>query len=318
MEKKKKILVGGQAVIEGVMMRAPRSYATAVRRSNGEIEIDRHEFSSVLERRKYLNVPVLRGIVSLFEMLKIGLDSLQWSAEISMEDLEPENESGKPGKLAKAGTLLIALSLGLGIFFALPLVLTTKFFEIEREAMPFNIVSGLIRITLFLLYIMAISLMNDIKRLFMYHGAEHKMIFAFEAGCRLLPSEAQPFTRFHPRCGTSFLLIVMLVSILVFGLIDTIIINIFGSINLLMRFVWHLPLIPFVAGLGYEAIKLSGKYGASGIGKILVSPGLWLQRLTTNEPDDAQLEVAAAALKSALGDDYEEYVGEQFVADTVK
>jgi len=318
MEKKKKILVGGQAVIEGVMMRAPGAYSTAVRRENGEIEVERHEFTSILEKRKYLNVPVLRGMIALFETLKIGMSSLQWSADKNMEDLEPDKDNGAPGKLAKAGTLLLALSLGLGIFFILPLFLTTKFFNVEKEALEFNLVSGSIRITLFLTYIGVISLAKDIRRLFMYHGAEHKMIFAFESGCQLLPSEALPFTRFHPRCGTSFLLIVMIVSIIVFGIIDTVIISYIGTINLGTRLLTHLPFIPFVAGVGYEAIKLSGKYGNTKIGRIIIAPGLWLQRLTTKEPDESQLEVAAAALKSALGDNYDEFVGNKFEADAVQ
>ena len=317
-EKKKKILVGGQAVIEGVMMRAPGAYATSVRRADGTIETERHEFQSILERHKSLNIPVLRGIIALFETLKIGIGTLQWSADKSMEDIEPDKADSKPGTLAKAGSLFFALTVGLGIFFVLPLTVTTKFFEIEKDAISFNLISGAIRITLFLGYIGAISLMEDIKTLFKYHGAEHKMIFAFEAGCQLLPSEAKKFIRFHPRCGTSFLLIVMLVSILVFAVIDSIIIKYVGSISLGMRLLSHFPMIPFVAGLGYEAIKLSGRYGSTAIGRVLVAPGLWLQRLTTKEPDDMQLEVAAAALKSALGENYEKYIGDEYEADTVQ
>ncbi|TFB13713.1 DUF1385 domain-containing protein [Candidatus Marinimicrobia bacterium MT.SAG.4] len=317
-EKKKKILVGGQAVIEGIMMRAPGAYATSVRRADGTIETERHEFRSILEKHKSLNIPVLRGIIALFETLKIGIGTLQWSADKSMEDLEPDKTVSKPDTLAKTASLLFALLVGLGLFFVLPLTVTTKFFEIERDAVLFNLVSGAIRITLFLGYIGAISLMEDIKILFRYHGAEHKMIFAFEGGCELLPSEAKKFIRFHPRCGTSFLLIVMLVSILVFALIDSIIISYIGSISLGVRLLSHLPMIPFVAGLGYEAIKLSGRYGSTAIGRVLVAPGLWLQRLTTKEPDDAQLEVAAVALKSALGEDYDKFVGDKFEADTVQ
>ena len=300
------------------MMRAPGAYATSVRRADGTIETERHEFRSILEKHKSLNIPVLRGIIALFETLKIGIGTLQWSADKSMEDLEPDKTASKPGTLAKAASLMFALLVGLGIFFVLPLTVTTKFFEIERDAVSFNLVSGAIRITLFLGYIGAISLMEDIKILFRYHGAEHKMIFAFEGGCELLPSEAKKFIRFHPRCGTSFLLIVMLVSILVFALIDSIIIKQVGSISLGVRLLSHLPMIPFVAGLGYEAIKLSGRYGSTAVGRVLVAPGLWLQRLTTKEPDDTQLEVAAVALKSALGVDYEKFVGDKFEADTVQ
>ena len=317
-EKKKKILVGGQAVIEGIMMRAPGAYATSVRRADGTIETERHEYQTILLKHKSLNIPVLRGIIALFETLKIGIATLQWSADKSMEDIEPDKVDSKPGSLAKAASLFFALAVGLGIFFVLPLVVTTKLFEIEKDAISFNLISGAIRITLFLGYIGAISLMEDIKILFRYHGAEHKMIFAFEGGCQLLPSEAKKFIRFHPRCGTSFLLIVMLVSIFVFALIDSIILNYLGSISLGMRLLTHLPMIPFVAGLGYEAIKLSGRYGSTAVGRVLVAPGLWLQRLTTKEPDDMQLEVAAEALKSALGVDYKKYIGDEYEADTVQ
>ena len=300
------------------MMRAPGAYATSVRRADGTIETERHEFHSMLEKHKALNIPVLRGIIALFETLRIGIGTLQWSADKSLEDSEPEKTDSKPGTLAKTASMTFALLLGLGLFFVLPLIVTTKFFEIERDAISFNLISGAIRISLFLGYIGAISLMEDIKILFRYHGAEHKMIFAFEGGCRLMPSEAKKFIRFHPRCGTSFLLIVMVVSILVFAVIDSIIIKYVGSINLGMRLLSHLPMIPFVAGLGYEAIKLSGRYGSTAIGKVLVAPGLWLQRLTTKEPDDAQLEVAATALKSALGENYEKFIGDEYEADTVQ
>ena len=180
MAEKKKILVGGQAVIEGVMMRAPGAYATSVRRADGTIETERHEFQSILEKRKSLNIPVLRGIIALFETLKIGIGTLQWSADKSMEDIEPDKVDSTPGTLAKAGSLLFALMLGLGIFFVLRLTVTTKFFEIERDAISFNLISGAIRISLFLVYIVSLSLMEDIKILFRYHGADHKMLFAFQ------------------------------------------------------------------------------------------------------------------------------------------
>ncbi|MBI3112316.1 MAG: DUF1385 domain-containing protein [Ignavibacteriales bacterium] len=309
----KPMQIGGQAVIEGVMMRAPGSVATAVRRANGRIVVKHESFRSLIEKYKFLNMPVLRGAVGLIDMMYLGIRTLNYSAEIAMMDVEAEeaskNGNGKPKEtkkqgqstLALVGTLVFALGLGITIFFVTPIVVTSKVFELEQKAFEFNFVAGLIRISILLAYLAAISLMKDIKRLFQYHGAEHKAVFAFELSDLLVPSVVQRHTRFHPRCGTSFLLIVMFVAIISFSILDALLIGLLGELTMLVRLLTHLPFIPVVGGIAYEFIKFSAKYGTTWWGKILIAPGLWLQRITTKEPDESQLEVAIVALRCALG-----------------
>jgi uncharacterized protein YqhQ len=308
----KPMQIGGQAVIEGVMMRAPGSVATAVRRANGAIVVQKMAFQSLIERMKFLNVPILRGAVGLIDMMYLGIKTLNWSAEVAMLDIAPKKQNGSVKKEQSRWSLLLSLTfalvLGLGIFFVLPLFLTTKVFHIEQEALQFNLVSGAIRITILLVYLAAISMMKDVKRLFQYHGAEHKSIFAFELNDTLIPLAVKKHTRFHPRCGTSFLLIVMVVAILTFAVLDSILIRWLGEINLVTRLVTHLPLIPVVGGMSYEVIKFSAKHSTTWWGRIIVAPGLWLQKITTKEPDETQLEVAIVALQCALGvDDASKY-----------
>ncbi len=305
----KPMQVGGQAVIEGVMMRAPGSVATAVRRANGAIVVKQEPYMSVIEKYKFLKMPVLRGAIGLVDMMYLGIKTLNFSAEIAMQDIEPEKgqsqANGQKKKsqssLALAGTLILALALGVGIFFVLPLYITTKVFQLEQSALAFNLVAGLIRITILLGYLSAIALSKEIQRLFQFHGAEHKTVFAFELSDQLLPPFVLGHSRFHPRCGTSFLLIVMFVAILAFSLLDAVLIQILGSINIVTRLLTHLPFIPVVGGLSYEVIKFSAKHTTTWWGKLLIAPGLWLQRVTTREPDESQIEVAIVALKCALG-----------------
>lgn len=303
--------IGGQAVIEGVMMRAPGSVATAVRRANGNIVVKQESFRSLIEKYRFLNVPVMRGAVGLIDMMYLGIRTLNYSAEIAMLDVEasePPN-NGKPkavkpqkqSTLALVGTLVFALALGISIFFVTPIVVTSKVFELEQSAFEFNFVAGLIRIAILLAYLAAISLMKDIKRLFQYHGAEHKAVFAFELSDQLLPAVVQRHTRFHPRCGTSFLLIVMFVAIISFSILDAILIQLLGELTMVVRLLTHLPFIPVVGGIAYEFIKFSAKHSTTWWGKILIAPGLWLQRITTKEPDESQIEVAIVALRCALG-----------------
>lgn len=308
--------VGGQAVIEGVMMRSPKRFATAIRRSSGEIEINTKEYVSLIQRKKYLNIPIVRGAITLIEVMILGIKTLQWSADKAMEDLEEEDrKKGKKVKeKKKAGmstasaifTISIALLIGIGMFFALPLFLTTELFNIEKEALLFNLVSGGIRIIFFLLYVWGISFMKDVKRLFQYHGAEHKSIFAFEDKVFLSPANVQKYTTFHPRCGTSFIVIVMLISLIFFAFLDTLIISYTGNISLVVRLLTHLPLIPVVGGISYEALKASAKHADSKSVHFLIAPGLGLQRITTSQPDDDQVEVAICALKAALGEEYKD------------
>ncbi len=316
---KHKILVGGQAVIEGVMMRVPGAYATAVRKPDGNIEIARSEFKSLTERIPFLKKRVFRGIIALFESLKIGLNTLQLSADIAIK--AEEEAKGKKRKsqsnFSKIITVLVAFIIGFGIFAVLPLYLTTELLDIERKAITFNIIVGLWRIVFFLIYLWAISLMKDIQTLFQYHGAEHKVVFTFEAGKNLTIENTREFKTFHPRCGTSFIFIVLLVSILMFALIDSFIILGFGSITLQLRILFHLALLPLVAGVGYEFLKLTAKYQNKSIGKWLTMPGLWLQHITTKPPSDDQVEIAIAALKAAFGDKFSDYEGKKYIAEAV-
>lgn len=304
---KKTISVGGQAVIEGVMMRAPHAIATAVRRANGEIVVKTEPFESLLETNKYLNIPILRGTVALIEMMIIGTRSLQYSGEIMSEDLSagngkkhiPEQEKSK---LSLILTTLIALGFGIVIFFVGPLFIATEGLHIEKNAWQFNLAAGGIRVALFLSYLLLISMMKDIFRIFQYHGAEHLAVYTFENKEPLTPAQALKYNTPHPRCGTSFLMFVMLTSIISFAVIDSLYILNFGMIDLTTRIFLHIPFIPLVAGISYELIKISGKYYRNPVAKLFILPGLWLQRITTKRPDEKQVEVALAALKAAVGD----------------
>jgi uncharacterized protein YqhQ len=306
----KPMQVGGQAVIEGVMMRAPGTAATAVRRADGTIVVRKEAYRSVTETHKWLNVPVLRGAVGLVDMMVLGVRSLNFSAEIAMLDEETKKPGGaarKNGDLKKASSpalwlsLGIALIVGVGVFFAAPLWIATRLFDVEQSAVAFNLAAGAIRITILLAYLGAISFMKDIRRLFEYHGAEHKSVFAFELKAALEVRDVASYSRFHPRCGTSFLLIVAVVAILSFALIDAALIAVLGSISLPVRLGVHLPLIPVVAGMAYEVIKFSARHSSTRWGKVIIAPGLWLQRITTKEPDASEIEVALVALRCALG-----------------
>lgn len=291
------------------MMRAPGSVATAVRRSNGDIVVKREQYISVVEKYKILKLPVLRGAVGLIDMMYLGIKTLNYSAEVAMHDIESKdprkNRNGREKKsqssLALGGTLVLALALGVAIFFVLPIVVTTKVFHFEQNAFEFNLVAGIIRIAILLGYLAAIALSKEIQRLFQFHGAEHKTVFAFELMDQLVPPMAKQRSRFHPRCGTSFLLIVMFVAILAFSLLDALTIKLLGGVTIVTRLLTHLPFIPVVGGISYEVIKFSAKHTTTWWGRILIAPGLWLQRVTTREPDESQIEVAIVALRCALG-----------------
>jgi uncharacterized protein YqhQ len=308
----KPMQVGGQAVIEGVMMRAPGSVATAVRRANGQIVVQKQDYISVTEKYKWLNTPILRGAVGLIDMMYLGIKTLNFSAEIAMLDVEaitsdnkdsqkkPEKKTRSQTKMAAAVALVVALTLGIGIFFIVPLYLTTHVFAIEQTAITFNLVAGAIRIAILLLYLGGISLMKDIQQLFRYHGAEHKSVFAYELKGSLVPNSVITYSRFHPRCGTSFLLIVAFVAILSFSLLDAFMLLFLTKITLPIRLLTHLPFIPIVGGMAYEVIRFSAKHSTTWWGRIVIAPGLWLQRITTKEPTESQIEVALVALKCAL------------------
>ena len=328
-----KVHYGGQAVIEGVMMRGPTKVATAVRLPSGEIKVHSEPFVSYSRRNRLFRLPVLRGGLTLIESLQLGLKSLNYSAGVAMEAVEdeaaaeadtsagaperPSNEaaasetvesgpgSGKtrpskdsePGQwkttAALTGTMIFALALGVLFFFYIPLVLTD--FVMVRTGLEgsilFNLIDGVIRVIFFLTYIWSISLWKEMRRVFEYHGAEHKTIFMEEAGDELTPLNSHKYVTKHPRCGTSFLLIVMVVSILVFMLT--------GRPQTILHRLARLLLIPVIAGISYEIMKLSAKRAGTLWARALSAPGVWLQNITTKEPSDEQVEVAIAALEAA-------------------
>ena len=307
------ILVGGQAVIEGVMMRVPGAYATAVRKSDGSIVFDRHKFDSITSTNKFYGLPVIRGMIHLYESMKMGYKTLEWSIDVNTPDI-------KKNKILDSILSFFSILFAIGLFFGTPLLLADfiqKYLESEGT-IAFNLISGLIRISLFLFYLIGISFLKDIKRLFQFHGAEHKTVYNFESGHEININNARTFEKEHPRCGTSFVFIVMLVAIISFSIIDTFLIHIIGiELNVINRLLIHIPCIPLVAGFSYEVLKLTAKFQKYFIFKLLAYPGLMLQKITTQNPDDTQLEVAIEALKCAFGDDLKEYQGQEFKADAI-
>ncbi|SNB47784.1 DUF1385 domain-containing protein [Geobacter sp. DSM 9736] len=286
-----RINVGGQAVIEGVMMRAPRSLAIAVRKPSGEIAVKREEVVPLSERYPVVKLPVVRGAVALFTSLVAGIKALNFSANEALDEGEKKEEFST---LAMGGTMAVAFGFGILLFFILPLYLTKLLVPIIGDSnLVFNLVDGAIRVAVFLIYIWSISRMKDIQRVFQYHGAEHKSIFAFEAGRELTLENVRGYSRLHPRCGTSFLLIVMLVSILVFSLIPKL-------WPFYLKAGARVVLLPVIAGISYEFLKWSARNDTHPIVKMVIAPGLALQRLTTREPDDSQIEVAIRSLNEAL------------------
>ena len=259
------ILVGGQAVMEGVMMRVPGGYATAVRDPEGNIQIDRHNFKSKTELYPYLKLPLLRGIIGLFESLKIGYSTLNWSAEISF----PEEGFGeKPSRLADVLLTIFSFAIAISLFFIAPIGLTSWLFNKDQDAFIFNVISGVFRVLFFITYLLLISFMKDVRRLFQYHGAEHKTVYNFESGEKLDINTAQQFPTQHPRCGTSFVFIIMIIGIITFSGIDSLFIHYVGSLELWVRIIMHILFIPLVAGFGYEILKLTAKYQNNLIFKI--------------------------------------------------
>ncbi len=310
---KPNILVGGQAVIEGVMMRVPGAYSTAVRDPNGNIKIKRNKFTSITERSGFWSKPIFRGMASLYEAMKIGMATLQWSADITYPE---DKQDSLWAKILDLLTTIFSISLAIFLFMVLPMWLTTKLFSIEKEALWFNLFSGAFRIIFFVGYLFLISKISDISRLFQYHGAEHKVVYNFESGENLSIKDAQSFPTQHPRCGTSFMFIVLISAIIVFAIVDTIAMYFFGTISLSMRLVFHLPLIPLVSGVGYELIKITSKSNLL-IFRILKVPGIFLQNITTKQPDDQMIEVSITALKDAFGDEYDRFIGKKYKAEAI-
>ncbi len=290
--------IGGQAVLEGVMMRSPHAFTVAVRKGGkptAEIAVLRETILPLSERFPLFKTKIIRGSVALFEALWLGIRALNFSANEAIESEDGKKE--EIGSLAMAGTMIVALAFSLGLFLGLPLLLTNllgmRYDAVTKSSVLFNLTDGVLRVALFLGYVSGISFMKDIRRVFEYHGAEHKSIAAYEAGVELTVLNARPFSRIHPRCGTSFLIAVIALSILVFSLIP-------GSWPLWAKGLSRLVLLPLIAGLGYEFIKYSATKCEHPVIKALMQPGLWLQRLTTREPSDDQIEVALRSLKEAI------------------
>lgn len=321
--------VGGQAVIEGVMMRGPNGYAISVRRADGSINTSASAHSPLSRRYPILRLPILRGAVSLIEMMVIGMKSLEFSAnQAALDDPAEQKKAADKGpssdaepfsKTALLGTMAFSIIMGLTLFVVIP-NLSTHFigkagggsgginpFVEEKSPLLYNLVSGAIRVMMIVGYIWAISLMSDVKRLFQYHGAEHKTVSAFEAGRDLTVENVRPFTKLHPRCGTTFIAITLLVSIVVFAFFAKLLVAVWPSFFALSfgvrkttLILGHVLIMPIVAGVCFELLRLGGKYTNNILLKLLITPGFWFQQLTVKEPDDSMIEVAIASLRSAL------------------
>jgi uncharacterized protein YqhQ len=296
--------VGGQAIIEGVMMRSKQFVAMAVRRRNGEIASNREPYVSLTQRHRILGWLFVRGFIQIYESLAWGLKSLNYSADIAAEDdkLAKGQTLQKSWSEKALGTLTLVFSfaMALGVFMYLPLWISNLIGK-EQNPLLFNLMAGCIRTAFFLAYLWGISLWKDIQRIFEYHGAEHKSIFLYEGGMDLTFENAKKFKTHHPRCGTSFLLIVAAVCILIFAAIDGAVAALWGPYpSLLHRFAVHLLMIPLVSGISYEALKLSDRTRKNALVGLLVKPGLWLQHITTREPDEGQMEVAFRAIRLVI------------------
>ncbi|MHB1357733.1 MAG: DUF1385 domain-containing protein [Anaerolineae bacterium] len=281
---------GGQAVLEGVMMRGESACAVAVRTPEGQIRIHREPLDPTIYRSKLLKLPVLRGLKMLWDSLGLGMKALLWSADVAVGD---EQEGVRFSGPVAWGTVAISLAFGIGLFFLLPAFLTGLIDRAISSSLLSNLLEGLVRLVIIIGYMGLVGLMPDIRRVFGYHGAEHKTINAYEAGAELDPVSVAPYSTAHTRCGTGFLLVVAVIFILLSTL--------FGRPPLLVRLLTRLILIPVVAGIAYEWIKFSAHhYKTSTLIRVLAAPGLALQRLTTRQPEPAMLEVAIAALKDVL------------------
>ncbi len=298
----KRVYIGGQAVLEGVMMKGPKSYALAVRKPDKEIEVKVTEYTAFGDKHKGCRIPLIRGVVNFIESLYIGMKTLMASSEY-FEEEEDKNQTEKKSQEKESntgylvGTLIFSLVIAIGIFMLLPAFIANFLYKLTDSSLLVNIAEGVLRLAIFLGYVAAISKMEDIKRTFMYHGAEHKTINCLEAGADLTVENVRKHTRFHRRCGTSFVFIVMIISIFVFMFIKTDVIW--------LRLVSRVLLIPVIAGISYEVIRYAGKY-QNACSRILSAPGLWVQRLTTKEPDDDMIEVAIKSVEGVI--DWHEYV----------
>ncbi len=300
--------IGGQAVMEGVMMRNSDDYAVAVRKSNGEIVVKKDEYKGVIKNKSLQKIPVLRGILSFIDSLVLGMSSLNFSSDLYMEEEEEDGKKGdeKEKKSSADGIVstlitVVAIVLAVGLFMILPYYLSQLFKGFVKNGIVLSLFEGVIRILIFIAYIKLISLMNDIKRVFMYHGAEHKCINCIESGRELNVENVRNSSREHRRCGTSFLLYVMVISIIFFSFIQT--------PSRIWRVALRILLVPVIAGVSYEFIRAAGR-STSPIIRALSAPGLWMQRLTTAEPDDKMIEVGIRSVEAVF--DWKKYLTENF------
>jgi uncharacterized protein YqhQ len=296
--------IGGQAVMEGVMMKAPKGIAMSVRRADGTIVTEYKPYESKAKKGTVYGWPIIRGVVSFIESLVVGVKTISASAELYGDEAAQEEPSkferwlaqktGKPvEKIATGFAVVIALILAIGIFFVLPQLISSWILHgSELVTIWKSLIEGVVRLLIFLGYIAAISLMKDVRRVFMYHGAEHKTIACYEHGAELTPQTAKNYSRFHPRCGTNYLFLVMAISILFFAAVG-------WNANFFVRLLTRILFIPVVAGISYEVLKLAAK-SDNLLARIVRAPGVALQRLTTKEPDESMLEVAITAFQRAM------------------
>ena len=316
---KPKFNVGGQAVIEGVMMRSPGSFTVAVRRPDGSIAVREQKWASVMNKYRPLRWPFFRGMIVLFESLYNGMSALAFSADQAASALEENDEAGEKtadteeksgGYLPKSAiflTMVVSFALAIALFKFLPHLTTIGIgsllgIDIPINGFAFHIIDGVVKLLVFAAYIWGISFMPDMKRVFMYHGAEHKSIAAYEAGGPLTVEKAREQSRFHPRCGTSFIVVVLMVAIVMFAVVFRFLPPLSDNhyLNIVLQMFIKVPLMLPVAGLAYEFIKFSSSDSCPRALRIFTLPGLWSQRITTSEPDDDMLEIALVSLKLAL------------------
>ncbi len=296
LESGEETLVGGQAVLEGVMMRSPHAWGIAVRKPSGEISTHCEPLERLSEKHKWMGWPVLRGVFTLGQAMTLGFRALRYSANVALDQMPPDENGKKVEMNGWVAAANILLSVGFFIFMYkfIPLVAATEMKRVNPvfgNQIAFNLVDGVIRIALFLLFIWATSLWKDIRRVYEYHGAEHKTVFSFEAGDEVSVASAQRFQTYHPRCGTSFLMTVMIISIGIYTLVP--------ATTFWARFAARIALLPVIAGVSYEIIRFAAKHSGS-LFALMTKPGLWLQRITTQPPADEQVECAIVALNEAM------------------
>jgi uncharacterized protein YqhQ len=292
-----KFRYGGQAVMEGVMMRGAKTIATVVRRPNGSLAKDVHPLHPIYTGR-WRKIPFTRGVIAMLEAMILGTESLVFSTNIALEDADETNnaevkkESTQVSGVMLGGLLLTSMAFAVALFSILPLFLTKWLMPGMQGSLPFNLAEGGIRLAIFLIYLRSVGFMPDIRRVFSYHGAEHKTIHAYEDGVELTPESVQKYSTAHARCGTAFLLAVMLIAILIFSLV--------GKQTLWLLILSRILLLPVIASIAYEVTQYGARHMDNIFVKWLVAPGMWLQSLTTRQPDEKMVEVAIAALKEVL------------------